>query len=384
MIERTGVPLPLERIELPVTLDGRYGRNRAARGSHCQLSARNDIEAIHAWLAEFRDSPRTQRHYRKEAERLLLWAIIERGKALSDLTREDCVGYEEFLSDPQPEQRWCGPRAPRFSASWRPFLGPLSATSQRTTLLVINSLFSYLVKAGYLAGNPLALMRRIKRGEINSTQGVERFLERAQWQAILDVVDAMSKDTERQRRHYERARFLLALLYLLSPRVSEIAGHTMASFVEIRGRWWWQIIGKGQKPARVPVNQDMLAALRRYRESYDLDPFPTPSDATPLVMNLSGTAGISDNMIYRIIKKLVTNAADKLASQDPYQAEKLRRASTHWLRHTSITHQADSGMELRHLQRNARHAKLDTTGLYLHAEEDEWHDAMERHRMPSE
>jgi hypothetical protein len=33
------------------------------------------------------------------------------------------------------------------------------------------------------------------------------------------------------------------------------------------------------------------------------------------------------------------------------------------------------------LQRNARHARLDTTGLYLHAEEKEWHEAMEQHRL---
>ena len=74
-------------------------------------------------------------------------------------------------------------------------------------------------------------------------------------------------------------------------------------------------------------------------------------------------------MIYRIVKDLVARAAARLETDDPHQTEKLRRASTHWFRHTSITHQADAGIELRHLQRNARHARLDTTGLYLHAEE---------------
>ncbi|MFO1371662.1 MAG: hypothetical protein U1F42_04470 [Candidatus Competibacteraceae bacterium] len=28
--------------------------------------------------------------------------------------------------------------------------------------------------------------------------------------------------------------------------------------MQIRGRWWWQVVGKGRKEARVPVNQDML------------------------------------------------------------------------------------------------------------------------------
>ncbi|MEI2769769.1 MAG: hypothetical protein V9G98_03200 [Candidatus Competibacter sp.] len=40
--------------------------------------------------------PQTLRNYRKEAERLLLWALLERGKPLSSLTREDCLQYEAF------------------------------------------------------------------------------------------------------------------------------------------------------------------------------------------------------------------------------------------------------------------------------------------------
>lgn len=373
-------PLPLERLCLPETLDGRAGGNRAGPDVVCQLAAGNDLEAVQAWLAEFRDSPQTLRNYRKEAERLLLWALLERGKALSSLTREDCLLYEDFLTDPQPRERWCGQKAPRFSARWRPFLGPLNPASRKVAMLIVNSLFSYLVKAGYLAGNPLALARRRGRGPSTTAQ-VERFLEHDQWQALLATVDALPSDDERARQFQARAKYLLALLYLLGPRVSEVANHAMNSFVQIRGRWWWRVVGKGRKEARVPVNQDMLQALRDYRRFYGLSPLPAPDDATPLVLNLKGASGIGGNMIYRIIKELVAKAAVRLAVDDPYQAAKLRRASTHWFRHTSITHQADAGIEIQFLQRNARHARIDTTGLYLHAEEQEWHETMERHRL---
>ena len=63
------------------------------------------------------------------------------------------------------------------------------------------------------------------------------------------------------------------------------------------------------------------------------------------------------------------------------KAEKLRKASTHWFRHTAITHQADAGIELRYLNKSARHDKLDTTAGYLHADEEAWHNAMEIHRL---
>lgn len=373
-------PLPLERLRLPEMLDGRAGVNRAGPDVVCQLAAGNDLEAVQAWLAEFHDSPQTLRTYRKEAERLLLWALLERGKALSSLTREDCLLYENFLIDPQPRSRWCGQKAPRFSPHWRPFLGPLNAASRKIAMLIVNSLFNYLVKAGYLAGNPLALARRRSRGP-SSVRQVERFLEHDQWQALLDTVDDLPREEERDRQHHARAKYLLALLYLLGPRVSEVANHTMNSFVYIRGRWWWRVLGKGRKEAQVPVNQDMLQALREYRRFYGLVPLPPPDDRTPLILNLKGTGGIGDNMIYRIVKDLVAKAAARMEATDPYQAEKLRRASTHWFRHTSITHQADAGIDIQFLQRNARHARIDTTGLYLHAEEKEWHETMERHRL---
>lgn len=374
------VPRPLEHLIIPQALDGSSGSNRLMSGQ-CQLAARDDREAIEAWLASFGDSPQTLRHYRKEAERLLLWALLERAKPLSSLTHEDCIAYQGFLTNPLPQTRWCGPPAPRFSSEWRPFRGPLNPASQRTALLVIQSLFSFLVKAGYLAGNPLALVKRRTTSDPPAWQRVERYLEADEWQALLQTVAGLPRATPRQRQHYERLRFLLALLYLLGPRVGEVAGHTMGSFRQMRGRWWWLVTGKGRKQERVPVNQDMLQALQDYRCFLGLTPLPTPEDGTPLVLSLKGTSAISANMIYRIIKALASQTADRLQADDPERAMRLRQVSTHWFRHTSITHQAEVGIELDLLRRNARHAKLDTTSIYLHSEDDRWHSAMERHRL---
>ncbi|MCK7578693.1 MAG: tyrosine-type recombinase/integrase [Chromatiales bacterium] len=238
--------------------------------------------------------------------------------------REDCILYETFLADPQPRERWCGQKAPRSqpplaaasrhrSAPRQPRIRPCRSSTPCS---------GYLVKAGYLAGNPLALARRRGRGHQPMRQ-VERFLEHDQWQALLATVDELPRDSERDRQHHARARYLVALLYLLGPRVSEVAGHAMSSFVQIRGRWWWRVVGKGRKEAQVPVNQDMLQALRDYRRFYGLPPLPAPDEATPLVLNLKGTGGIGDNMIYRIVKDLVAKAAARLEADDPHQADKL-------------------------------------------------------------
>jgi site-specific recombinase XerD len=140
-------------------------------------------------------------------------------------------------------------------------------------------------------------------------------------------------------------------------------------------------VGKGEKEARIPVNQEMIAAMERYRVSLSLAPVPDPDEKTPLVLNVGGKHGVTANMIYRIVKDIVTKAADQLQATQPHKAEKLRKASTHWLRHTAITHQADAGIELRYLNKSARHSKLETTAIYLHAEDDAWHEAMEKHKL---
>lgn len=374
-------PAPIERLSLPEELDGQLGVNRAQEDAAKLIEADTDLAAVQAWLSEFEHSPQTQRSYRKEAERLVLWALIERRKPLSSLMREDLQAYELFLVDPQPQKLWCGPRAPRFSDRWRPFERALSKASQHQALVILNALFNHLVAAGYLKGNPLALTRRRRQNQARPSATVERFLEHDLWQAVLEDIEHMPRGSTRSTAHYERNRYLVRLLYFLGARVSEVACHTMSSFIEIRGRWWWRVLGKGQREDRVPVNKEMLEALYRYRLYHGLPALPQPGESTPLVLSIKGRGGISSNMVYRLIKAVVMRAAASLEASEPHKAVKLRQASTHWFRHTSLTHQADAGIELRYLNKNARHRKLETTSIYLHAEDEEWHDAMERHSL---
>lgn len=368
---------------IPFELDGAHGRNRASNHTP-QIAAVNDIEAIACWLAEFAETSTTFRSYRKEAERLVLWATQERGAAISDLTREDLRAYQAFLANPQPEEVWCGSRAKRSSVDWRPFRGPLSAASQAQAMTILNAMFSYLVSAGYLAGNPLALARgdsaRLRR-EKSHNQSVERFLDQDTWRHVLRYIDGMPRKTTTARAKAERTRYVFSMLYLMGPRVSELANSTMGAFEMKRGKWWWRVLGKGGHVAHVPANSDVMATLSRYREFYGMTPAPAPDEATAVVLDLKGQRQISADMIYRIVANTCRQAAAELALTNAAQASKLRQATTHWLRHTAVTHQADRAIELRYLNKSARHAKLETTGLYLHADDDRWHDAMEQHRL---
>jgi len=366
---------PLEALpKLPDELNGRFGENRPPATQICQISANTDLEAIQAWLMEYQEQPQTFRAYRKEAERLLLWCWLELGKPFSSLNRQDLTSYQEFLANPQPASRWCANgRTPRHSEEWRPFQGGLSVTSQQHALRVLKGLFQYLHTAGYLAGNPLALMR--KREVRQDSRNVrERHLDQETWDALVDYLQHQQTDNMQRLRQIERWRLLLAFLYLLAPRVHEVAQAKMNDFFQRRGDWWWAVEGKGKKYAEIPVNKALINALKRYREFLNLPTLPDNEDFSPVIRNLAGNKGISANMIYRTMKDLTDEASQAFEVSNPEIAQRLAKTSTHWFRHTSITHQADAGVELRFLARNARHSSLATTRIYLHEEDELWQE----------
>lgn len=79
-VARPECVVPWENIRVPYEVDGSHGTFRAPK-SMCALEATNDYQAIGARF-EQHEAAETQRVYRREAKHLLLWAIIERGKAV--------------------------------------------------------------------------------------------------------------------------------------------------------------------------------------------------------------------------------------------------------------------------------------------------------------
>ena len=109
-----------------------------------------------------RGTTTTFKTYHKESERRLLWLTTELRKPRSSLTREALLIYRRILTDPQPAERWgmIGRKVARADPSWRLFAGPFSPASGRQAFVILNTLFAWLVNAGYLAGNPLSLSRQ--------------------------------------------------------------------------------------------------------------------------------------------------------------------------------------------------------------------------------
>ena len=352
------------------------------------IDASSDAEAISQWLSEFQGSPQTLRAYRREAERLLLWlAYQERG--LAGLRRQDLDAFEDFLESPTPRQLWIGPPRPRSAADWRPFRGPLSPASRRQSLVILQGMFAWLVEAGWLAHNPFRLMRDKRRRLDNRQTGIERYLERPLWEWFWHwlVRPLNEQASARERFIWQRRRMIFGFAYLVAPRISEMADAEMGDFFQREGRWWWRVVGKGAKNARIPVPEDMLKLLREWRLHLKLPADPQPEEGGGVLRALDGKKALGHNQLYRLIRETFTQAGDALAqeagSDAARQVARLRAATPHWLRHTALTHQAQAGVELRYLASTARHARLDTTAQYLHLEDEEWHRQQSAHVLPA-
>lgn len=360
---------PLERLVPAAHLTGEEGVNRAPDVIK-QIAANDDLAAIHAWLSRYTDTEKqhTFRDHRKEAERLLLWAIAEAGKPLSSITVEDCVRFRSFLADPQPAARWIGPRTKRFSTGWRPFSGRLSPASRRHAEAVVGSLFAWLKDVGYLAGNPWKAMGRIR---VSTTSGrVDRILNTALWGGIAKDVLALPNDTVSVR-----LRFLVMALYLTRARIAELAAVKMSSVFEIhrgnRVQWWLSIMGKGGKARDVPI-PGLMPFLREYRAALGLPAYPAGEDR-PLIGHLHRPAAhLTANGMHALVKGYLQDAAERL------QRPEIVRASAHWFRHSSASHGLDGGESLQSVRESLGHASLQTTSIYVHADRDRQYDAFEK------
>ncbi|MBY4898627.1 tyrosine-type recombinase/integrase [Cupriavidus sp. AU9028] len=405
--------VPLEKLIVPADLDGRAGCYRRPQ-QQCLLSARNDYEAVLAWLrakpglppeevASLREKRRdvttvpgpldwlhtlshTQRAYRKEAERFLLWAVLVRGKPLSSMSHEDCVSYREFLASPPPE--WCAPRSrERWSPAWRPFEGPLSPRAQSYAIGVLNNLYRFLVDQNYLMGNPWHGVHVPRLAAPRMDTG--RSFTAQQWEFLCGRLAALPPTSAN-----DRLRLALPLLYATGLRLSEVVAATTDHLdweslpdPDGKGRvegWWLEVLGKGNKLRRVPVPPTVMRQLDAYlgTRGFTSDSI---NGRLPRGVALLGHALDVDTRVAWVRRVpadpaapiSVHTLADQLKAffraaaaevQDERDAQRLAAASTHWLRHTHISHALAAGAPLEVVQQNAGHASLDTTTRYVTTE----------------
>lgn len=335
--------VPLERLLIPTELDGSNGSNR---GERTLLRANRDLDAVKEWLKTTKGS-HTYRSYQKEAERFVLWCIVEKQKPLSSLTVEDCIDYRDFLwylgstvernllpedaipldadtdaRDPRasatyrkppsiavfeteywhtrfrlPQERWIGLHGvPRWSPLWRPFEGRLSPSSQALALTILKAMMRFLQQFHYLHGNPMEAVKPLT--VMSDKIDTSRALSRVEWGAVAKHLRTLKQETEstledRQANdRYYRLRLILSLAYSTGMRLSELTNlrkEQISSFVQTdsgKTHWVAKVVGKGSKERTVDLPSGLMAEIDVYFARRVHSRFATAPKETPVIASL--------------------------------------------------------------------------------------------------
>ncbi|MCK4870978.1 MAG: site-specific integrase [Gammaproteobacteria bacterium] len=359
----------------------------------------NDFFHVKQFLYSYRGSEATFNAYRRELERFLHWGALVAEKRLTEIKRLDIEQYIEFCQ--KPPGCWIGTKnVARFitkngvrvpNPMWRPFVVRVNKTAYiqgkqasineynlsqkalQALFAVLGSFYNYLIQEEYIDFNPVAQIRQ-KSKYIRKTQGqtIIRRLTELQWQYVIETAELLADQDPDQ---HERTLFIMNALYGMYLRISELAASErwvpeMSDFFrDMDGNWWFKTVGKGNKERNITVSDAMLASLKRYRQSLSLSPLPVVGETMPLIYRQRGRGAINSTRQIRLIVQNCFNVAITRMQQDTFheEAEQLKAATVHWLRHTGIS----DDVKIRpreHVRDDAGHGSSAITDRYIDVE----------------
>ncbi|MCW5588166.1 MAG: site-specific integrase [Legionellales bacterium] len=361
---------------------------------------RREFQLALDFLHAYRGSEATFNAYRRDLERLLQWAWVIRQQSILTLKRSDIEAFIEFCQ--HPPLSWitakhvsrfiddAGNRLP--NPQWRPFVASISKVEARQGLqanitqyqfsqkalqalfAVLSSFYQFLIQEDAITANPVAQIRqKSKFIRKQHAQSPIRRLSELQWIYVIETAEKLAHDNPQQ---HERTLFIMNALYSLYLRISELAASarwqpTMGDFYQDSDQhWWFKTVGKGNKERSIVVSDAMLAALKRYRQSLGLPPYPSIAENTPLLFKQRGGGGpiTSTRQIRSIVQYCFDCSIEQLRADGFIDdANQLTAATVHWLRHTGISE--DVKIRPReHVRDDAGHGSSAITDKYIDVE----------------
>lgn len=274
---------------------------------------------------------------------------------------------------------------------WRPFIAKISkkarqdgaipdktnyALSQaalKVIFAVLGSFYQYLIQEQATEINPVMSIRQKSKFLIKESKHREiRRLSEVQWRTAIKTAQSMATSNPDQ---HERTLFIMNALYGMYLRVSELTATKrwipqMQDFYrDSDNNWWFKTVGKGNKARQIAVSPPMLAALKHWRKHLGLSVLPSPDEQLPLIPRHLGKGPISSTRtINKIAQSCFDAAVEQLRNDDlADEAEMLRSATVHWLRHTGIS----DDVKLRpreHVRDDAGHSSSAITDRYIDIE----------------
>jgi site-specific recombinase XerD len=398
----------LERVLIPLELSGEHGSNRSPEP--CRIQATHDLEAINSWLSLKDDNAKTYQAYQKELERLLLWAVLARGKAISSLNTDDCRAYIQFLKTlTTADHAWVTLQpANKNYGKWKPFyyrarklghgqsLEPaehpqrvLSPKSINYAKTVITSCMEWLVKQNYLKHNNFQDIPTIKFAQ-TKLQTHNRAFTLKQMQLIFAYAQAQIDPASPEFMAHRRILFILKFAFSTGLRIHELAA---ASFGDIEclddeagAHYFLRVVGKHSKIRKTSLplvfNEELQDYLKFRGLPSDFDFMAEQAPLIPSLRDKTGRKHLTPAGIHKILAAFFEQMVNHLETDehaDKRLLSKLRHASAHWLRHSYGSYLAnDKQVPLTYIRDELGHANISTTSLYLNT------DAKQRQKVVSE
>jgi site-specific recombinase XerD len=349
------------------------------------LGAENELTLAIQYLLSYRNSKDTYNTYRKELEKLLLWAWCVKKISILNIDSHDAEEFIEFCSSP-PKSWIATHNFGRFednkpSPKWRPFVSPSSEYRASTSVIysifaAVNSFYDYLVEYQATEYHPFRSIRQKSKFATKISQSKVKRFSNNHMDILFRLVEDLCID---EPEKYERTRWICYLLLDLYLRVSELV-HDNRSEPKMKdfetddgGHTWLTVIGKGNKQRFVSVPDVVITALKRYRNHLGLSDFPLASESVPLVpiKNSLLKPIQSTRQIRRIMEDVFIQTADLIDIEEGKQSSQdFLSGTVHWLRHTGISEDVKHRPK-EHVQDDAGHNSLATTEKYIDIEKSE-------------
>ena len=200
-----------------------------------------------------------------------------------------------------------------------------------TMMHAVRGFFRFAHIDGLVPADPAVYARlpKVNRDETR-TQGLDR-LELIRFLKVAQTITV----------HHGALAFLLGINAL---RASEAAAVRIEDYAEtLRGHRVLHLIGKGNKPATMPITIPVLRVLEACRGQ---------RASGPLILRPVSHRPVDRRDVYRMVTRIAKEAGIP------------RHISPHSLRHAAITNALDAGVPLRDAQILARHADPRTTEHY--------------------
>jgi integrase/recombinase XerD len=207
----------------------------------------------------------------------------------------------------------------------------LMASTVNTSMHGIRGYFRFAHIDGQIPSDPAVYARlpRVHRDE-SRTNGLDR-LELIRFLKVAPTIGV----------HHGALAYLLGIMAL---RASEAASVKIEDYRDtLRGHRVLHLVGKGNKPATMPLTVPVLRVL---------DDCKGDRTTGPLILRPITGNGVDRRDVYRMVERISKAAGIK------------NHISPHSLRHAAITNALDAGVTLRDAQILARHSDPRTTEHY--------------------